>query len=158
MPTIFFSRSTFIAALSAAAILGACATGRMSTEERFAKFADDPRLGEQVDKICFSGSIDGFRDNTRDSVILTRGVRDDYLVFVDGCPAMSRALSLRTESIGSCLRKRDWIITSDNGFGMTGNDQIGTNQCQIESIYKWNKKAGEASEMSTDSAMQMDDI
>ena len=141
-----------MAALSmplAAAGLSACAS--MDGEREVlgaARFADVARLGEKVDEICFSRSIDGFGETTRRTVVLTRGVRDDYLVEVfGGCFDLEGAQSIGVDSTGSCLRRGDNLIVSNSPFslGYSAAQRQGADirTCRVNAIYKWDKDAAD---------------
>ena len=84
---IVFAAMTFI--------LAACATGMDGSEEpKKMSWETDERLGERVDKICFGSNIDGFKQTTRTSVVVSEG-RDDYLIETyRGCFDLSSAGSL----------------------------------------------------------------
>lgn len=131
---------------AAAMSLSACAsTGVDRDAKRLARYADDPRLGEQVDRVCFANTIDDFRENTEDSVILRRGVSDDYLVFVNGCRDLEYANALALQNSGSCLRRQDRLTIFQQGFGRLGRD-VSPNFCAVDVIYIWNEDATEAAD------------
>lgn len=108
-----------------------------------AKYENDPRLGEQVDKICFANNIDSFGNNTRDTFTLREG-RDYYLVEIFGsCPALDHAVTMRIDSSMSCLRDGDHVIVSESLTGGS-NQPFSTSRCLVKSIYKWDPKAEKA--------------
>ncbi|MGJ8561341.1 MAG: DUF6491 family protein [Litorimonas sp.] len=109
-----------------------------------AQFADDARLGEEVNNVCFSGSIDGFGETTRNTVVLTRGVSDRYLVEVlGGCQNLEFALGIGVDSRSSCLSRGDKLILSDSPFVNNDRTGLGLQRCTISKIFKWNKDADE---------------
>jgi len=61
-------------------VLSACASADLSGDkpEKVA-LTDDPRKGEEVRKICFTSSIDGFGETDRNAVVVSEGM-DRYLV------------------------------------------------------------------------------
>ena len=127
---------------AAAALLAACASSS-SAEEEMANWQEDARLGEKVDRICFSDSIDSFRMATRDAVIVRKGVNREYLVEMVGqCPDLDNANSLNfdTSPGSSCVTRGDKIYAHDSGFGV---DRSGVAQlrCPIRAIYEWNEDA-----------------
>lgn len=122
------------------ALAGCASSDTPTSSERVAELLKDARVGEQVDKICFQSTIDGFRENTRDSVILTRGVSDDYLVLMKGCRDLDRAQSLGLAGRGSCLRRSDRLIVSDSAFSLSGNSPVVPDQCWVDAIYRWDDR------------------
>lgn len=125
--------------------LAGCAstTDTEAKPQGIAKFADDPRLGEEVDRICFASNIDSFGDNTRDTFTVREG-RDSYLIEVFGaCPALQHAVTMRIDASMSCLRNGDHVIVSDSLTG-GGNHPFSTSRCLVKSIHKWDPKASEA--------------
>ena len=94
----------------------------------------NPRQGEEVKQICFASSINGWRevDGERSSVILTKGVSEEYKLDLSGICDLSYAFnSIATRTRGSsCLTRGDDIIFNDGLSGM--------NRCMIKKIHKWN--------------------
>ena len=131
------------AALGAALIaLAACAA---PGEPQPPAFADDPRLGEETSRICFTSQINGFNANTSRSVVVELGVNEHYLLEIAGpCPDLDHALSLGfNERSGGCLTRGDSIIPFDTAFG---DNTLGMQprSCLIRRIYEWNPDAAEA--------------
>ena len=93
-----------------------------------------PRQGKEVRQICFASSINGWRevDGERSSVILTKGVSEEYKLDLSGICDLTYAFnSIATRTRGSsCLTRGDDIIFNDGLSGM--------NRCMIKKIYKWN--------------------
>ncbi len=93
-----------------------------------------PRQGEEVKQICFASSINGWRevDGERSSVILTKGVSEEYKLDLSGICDLTYAFnSIATRTRGSsCLTRGDDIIFND---GLSG-----INRCIIKKIYTWN--------------------
>ncbi len=134
--------------LAAAMIaLAGCATtdGSDRKPTGIAKYADDPRLGEEVDRICFASNIDSFGDNTRDTFTVREG-RDHYLIEVFGtCTSLNHAVTMAIGSSTNCLTNGDSIIVSDSL--MPRRDQtFSTTRCLVKSMHKWDPKAEEAEE------------
>lgn len=137
--------SLSIAALMA---LSACATDGQSTRsEAIAETLADVRVGEKVDRICFTRGIDSFSEEKRNSVVLRRGVNDEYLVITRGCPYLDMAQSLRLDSTSGCLRRQDSIRVYQSAFGPSDADRFAFDRCQIDAIYKWNDDAVEGDEV-----------
>lgn len=140
------TRSLTLISLSAAALmaLGACATDGQSTRsEAIAETLADVRVGEEVDKICFTRGIDSFSEEKRNSVVLRRGVNDEYLVVTRSCVNLDMAQSLRLDSSLGCLRRQDHIRVYQSAFGPSDADRFAFDRCQIDAIYKWDDDARE---------------
>jgi hypothetical protein len=137
------TRPLMIISLSVAAImaLGACATNALSGSEKIAETLNDTRVGEQVDKICFARGIDSFSEEKRNSVVLRRGVNDEYLVVTRGCFNLDMAQSLRLDRQTGCLRKGDFIRVYESAFGPQDDDRFAFDRCQVSEIYKWDDEA-----------------
>lgn len=105
-----------------------------------AKYADDPRLGEEVDRICFASNIDSFGNNTRDTFTVKEG-RDHYLIEVFGtCTPLEHAVTMAIGASTSCLTRGDTIIVSDSLT--TRRDQpFSTARCVVKSMHEWDPKA-----------------
>jgi hypothetical protein len=99
----------------------------------------DSRLGDEVRQICFASSINGWKEfnGERRSVILTKGVKDEYKLELSGICDISQGMnSIATRTRGSsCLSRGDEIIVS-NGFS-------GVDRCFIKKIYKWKAETPE---------------
>jgi len=120
-------------ALAAAALAAsACQTPDDRAEEK-----PDPRQGEQVSQICFSSQIRNWRENGRSSVIVERGLRDEYKLELAGtCDPRDAFMSIGFVSRvggGSCLSTGDRLVT---------DARYNDGSCLISRIYKWNEDAG----------------
>ncbi len=136
---------TPLLALAASALLGAVAgcssNGQPDTGER-AEWMDDPRLGEQVDRICFASNIDNFQQTTDRTVILERSVNDYYLVETfTRCQDLRYAQLIAIDNFGSCLTRGDAIIASDSAFSLNRRGDIPPQRCVVNAIYKWDPDA-----------------
>lgn len=128
-------------------LLSACATtGSETRGEAIAELLDDPRVGEKVDRICFRRGIDGFSDATDYSVVLRRGVNDEYLVVTRVCPELDFAQSLALDGSSSCVRQQDYLRVFRSAFGPSELDTATFNRCFIDAIYKWDDDALDAEE------------
>ncbi len=108
-----------------------------------AVFANDIRRGEEVKKVCFTNTIDGFGETTKRAVVIREG-RDRYLVETfPGCFDLDWAQSLAINSFTSCLSKGDKIFASDSAFGFDKRD-IGHQSCRVKAIYEWDPDAEES--------------
>ncbi len=104
---------------------------------------DDPRIGAEVDKICFRSTINNWRtvDDLDDVVLLQRGVNNWYYVeLIGGCS--NRVLRTALEigiggrPSGACVTSGDVIIVRDN--------PAATRRCAVQRIYQWDDDATEA--------------
>lgn len=129
-------RSTLITVLAATA-LTACATPTGEPRVRgIEAYADDPRLGEETNRICFASNIDGFSMNERETVLLHEG-RDRYMVEVTaGCAELDYATAIGIDSTSNCVTPGDSIIVSQ-ALGGTFAPQ----RCMIREIHLWDPKA-----------------
>jgi hypothetical protein len=123
-----------LAACSSALLIGACSTPAASTETADAK--PDPRQGKEVKQICFNQQIRNWRENDRKSVIVEKGLKEEYkLELIGTCQPDQAFVSIGLISRvggGSCLSSGDRLIT-DARF----ND----GSCSIRRIYEWHKDA-----------------
>lgn len=107
------------------------------------QFANDPRLGEQVSRMCFVSSIDGFSDATDDTVVLEVSPKKNYLVEVSrSCSRLDSAQSIAVKAASSCATKGDRLLVSDSAFGLKQASGFGPDSCMITGIYEWNEDAG----------------
>lgn len=138
MPTLL--KTTLLTACAAA--LTACATGPVDQSPPDA-YADDPRLGERVDRICFGSSINGFGETTSRTIVLEANVNDHYLVETFGpCQDLDWAQSISLDQFSSCVTEADSIIPYDSAFGPREND-FPAQRCRIKAIYEWDPDAAE---------------
>lgn len=129
--------------LMSAAVLfaAACQSPATDTDQSAdaAQMADaepDVRQGEEVNQVCFRSQIRGWREHDRRSVIVEKGVREEYkLDLIGTCDPRDAFLSIGLVSTGgfSCLQRGDRLVT-DDGFG---------GRCSIRRIYEWHKDAAD---------------
>lgn len=136
-------QTLLVSALALSSITACASTEAGEREPRgIAAYANDPRLGEQVNKICFAHSIDGFNGLDERTVILSDGPRKKYIAETFGpCHDLDYAWEIALSSHSSCLRDNDKLIIT-RGAGVPNSDPI-TRTCYIKNIYKWDPKAGE---------------
>lgn len=128
-----------------ALLLTACATPALDPSPPDG-FAEDARLGERVDRICFGRSINGFGETTRRTIVLEANVNDYYLVETFGsCRDLDWAQSVALDQYASCLTTSDALIPYDSAFG-PDRSGIAPQACRIKAIYEWDPDAGEDSE------------
>ena len=132
--------------IAAIGLTTACASTPSDQPKGAAKYADDARLGEKVNKICFSRSIDGFSRNDRDTVVVSAIGKKQYLIEVRGlCTNLNHAQSIGIASTLSCVTPGDALLVSQSAFSL--NDEIGGPQrCLIKDIYEWNEDAEQISD------------
>jgi hypothetical protein len=114
--------------------IAACSTS--ATEMADAK--PDARQGDEVRQICFQSQIRNWRTLDNRSVIVEKGVRDEYkLDLIGSCQPNDAFLSIGLVSRGggSCLSSGDSLVT---------DARYNDGTCSIRRIYKWNKDAGAA--------------
>ncbi len=122
-------------------LTGCASTGGSEREPAgIAKYADDPRLGEEVDHVCFANNIDSFGDNTRDTFTVREG-RDHYLIEVfNTCTPLEHAMTMMIDTSTSCLTSGDSVIVSDSIMPRRGQP-FSTARCSVKSMHKWDPKA-----------------
>jgi len=104
-----------------------------------AALANDPRLGEEVSRICFASQIDGFRAASRDTVIVESGFKDEFVLGMMGsCQNLQQAQAIALDTGLSCLTEFDNIIVFDSAFGKQ-TSPFSQEKCAIKSIHRWNE-------------------
>lgn len=130
------------AALAIAFALSMAACETLERQSYDMPFADDPRLGERVNSICFGSQIDGFGETTERTIIVSVGPNRDYLVETFGyCPDLEFAQSVAFDQFSSCLHEGDSIIPFESAFGPNRVSGVPTQECIIRSIYEWDPDA-----------------
>jgi hypothetical protein len=130
-----------LSAIAFMASVGCATDGHSPRSDAIAETLADARVGEEVDKICFTRGIDSFSEEKRNSVVLRRGVNDEYLVVTRSCTNLDMAQSLRLDSALGCLRRQDYIRVYQSAFGPSDADRFAFDRCQIDAIYKWDDDA-----------------
>ena len=100
----------------------------------------DPRIGKQVDRICFQRNINGWRSvkGEDDVVLLERGVNNWFRVeLLGGCDErvfrFAHAIGIDGMPGGGCVTRGDRILVEDGpGFRRS---------CVITRIYEWDDDA-----------------
>lgn len=134
---------TVLIAIPCTLALFACASPDDEPEDGVAAYADDPRLGEEIDRICFGRQINGFGETTDRTIIVRYGVNEHYLIETFGfCRDLDWAQSISLDQFSSCLTRGDSIIPFGSAFGP---DRTGPppQACLIKAIYEWDEDAGE---------------
>lgn len=150
---IAFAGMLFIVSACATATTPEALEAREQAREqdrRAEVFADDPRRGEEVRRVCFASQIDSFGETTDRAVVIREG-RDYYLLETfGGCFDLDWAQSLAIDSATSCLTKGDRIFASDSAFGLGGDGLSHAQSCRIKTIYAWDRDAETKSEDTQD--------
>lgn len=122
-------------AACASTILLAAACSSTPTETADNKPVD-PRQGAEVKNICFTSQIRDWRENDRNSVIVSVGNKKEYkLDLIGGCQPGDAFTSIGLISRfggGSCLTSGDQLVT---------DTRYANDLCQIQRMYEWNKDA-----------------
>jgi hypothetical protein len=97
----------------------------------------DPRLGEEVDRICFGRNINGWRevDGDEKAVLLETGVNNWYRVELVGtCRGrdfrFAQTIAIDSRPAGGCVTRGDAIIVQANAPFSA--------RCVITKINRWN--------------------
>ncbi len=111
--------------------------------------AEDPRVGEEMDRICFTNGISGFSDynGPEDALILRRGPGREYLVTLfPGCITVDRAqrVAFVDRFSGSCLMRGDEILVSAELF--RAGSSLDNDVCRISEVYAYDRDATAAEE------------
>lgn len=132
---------TVLASVSSVVLLWSCASAGDPAEDGVAAYADDPRLGAEVDRICFGRQINGFGETTDRTIIVRAGANEHYLIETIGfCRDLDWAQSIALDRFSSCLTRGDSIIPFDSAFGPDRRD-LPAQSCRINAIYDWDEDA-----------------
>lgn len=131
---------TFLSLVVAASISALSMSSPGAAEHHEAEERPDPRLGEEVNRICFQRNINNWRSvkGEDDVVLLERGVNNWYRVELNGgCDErlfrFATAIGIESRPGGSCVTRGDVIIVEDGpGFNR---------RCFIRKMYEWNEDA-----------------
>ena len=100
----------------------------------------DPRIGSEVDRICFRSTINSWRtvDDLDDTVLLQKGVNDWYYVELrGGCSnrilRTALAIGIDGRPSGSCVTRGDVIVVGEN--------RAAKRRCFIQRMYQWDDDA-----------------
>ena len=123
-------------------MVSALLTGCAATQDDKAKIplGSDPRVGEEVQQVCFIRDLDGWQnvDNDRKAVILRMNNGETFkLKLIGGCnPSIwDLSLAVRTNSASGCFSPGDMVKTDGDitrGYG---------SECKVTSIHKWDAQA-----------------
>jgi len=102
---------------------------------------DDARLGEEVSSVCFTRGIQGFYDTTDNSVVLSRGEDDKYLVTTKFCPELRFAHDIYIDTSTNCLKRSNYLRIVNSTVAEPDLGNVRVKNCFINAIYKWDKDA-----------------
>ncbi len=135
----YFALAATAAAITAFGFFGAARSGEPAAD-------GDPRLGEEVDQICFSRDISNFRtiDDEDDAVLLERGVNDWYKTTLAGACnynqlRFAQSVAIDDRPRGGCIRRGDALVFSNSAFGDFSFPNA--TRCIIVEIRRWDPKA-----------------
>lgn len=125
------------------AVVAALAAGATAEE------TPDPRLGQQVDSICFGRNINNFRaiDGVDDAILLEKGVNNWYKASLIGACNYSQlkwaqSVAIEQRPAGGCVTRGDYLIFSNSAFGDFSFPN--STRCAISEIHEWNPDAAAA--------------
>ena len=100
------------------------------------RIEDDPRLGNSVDTVCFTGGLSGFFEVGNRAVVLRRSVDEAYLVRTGYCRNLRQieGLELPGGSNG-CLKRGDTLAIYDQPLPREGVDR--PERCRVTAIHRW---------------------
>lgn len=135
----FFTLAAAAAVIAAFGFFGAARSSEPAADA-------DPRLGEEVDRICFSRNITNFQtiDDEDDAVLLERGVNDWYKTTLTGACnynalRFAQSVAIDERPRGGCIRRGDALVFSDSAFGDFRFPNA--TRCIIVEIHRWDPKA-----------------
>lgn len=127
----------FFAGASAVLLLGACQAGQTPPDKTaLASATPDLRQGKQLSEVCFKRDIRDWRPLDNHSVIVQRGIKDEYKLDLLGpCDPTNAFFKIGIKSFAgfdSCLSTGDKILTDEH-------PNMGS--CVVTRIYEWHKDA-----------------
>lgn len=97
----------------------------------------DPRRGEAVETVCFSGGLSGFYQVGDKAVVLRRVPGNAFLVRTGHCPNLDAVEGLRIDDPSGCLSRGDRLLVFDTQFPRRGVVSDRPDRCQVLSIHQW---------------------
>ena len=123
-------------------MVSALLTGCATTQDDKAKIPldSDPRVGEEVQQVCFIRDLDGWQnvDNDSKAVILRMNNGETFKLKLKGSCYPNFAslnLAVKTRSSSGCFSPGDKVKTDGDVPGGSGSE------CIVTSIHKWDEKA-----------------
>ena len=124
--------------LSAAFITQGCASdGDLLHEPIKPVLEDDPRLGEEVDTVCFTSGLSGFYEIGNRAIVLRRSVDELYVVRTGYCRTLRHVEGLRITGPGGCLKRGDRLEVYDHPFPRQGERNDRPERCLVMAIHHW---------------------
>lgn len=114
-------------------LFSACAV----QEKKQSEFADDARLGEAVDSVCFTGGLSGFYSVGDQALVLRDGPGRSYLVETGFCPNLRLVEGLRLDDPSNCLRRGDRLSVFDTPLPEKGFQSDRPDHCTVTMIFEW---------------------
>lgn len=99
--------------------------------------ANDPRLGEPVDTVCFAGGISGFREIGDMALVIRDAPQSSYLVRTGHCPNMKAIEGLKLEGGDQCLSRGEGLLVFDTQFPRQASLADQPDRCLVLSIHEW---------------------
>ena len=141
---IFLLASLPLISCTTPAINGPADTAQVdakTSQRGAARFADDPRLGPEIESACFSRNIRGFSDNTEDTVVLRRSPNVRVLAEIHpSCIDLEDAKTIALAQRQRCIRPGDQIFVSRFLANLSDGD-FTTGRCTITALYDWDHDA-----------------
>ncbi len=120
--------------LSALMVAAGCASAEPAADSAAA--GPDPRIGPEVDRICFGANISGWKtvDKQDNVLLLNKSVNQWYRVELLGACRYSTlrsalAIGIDQRPAGGCITRGDYIIVEDSPSF--------TQRCSIQRINEW---------------------
>lgn len=123
------------------AVMGATALAGCQTAEQYADRENRlqaeiaARQGAEVNQICFTRSIDGWRELGDDALLVREGIDDWYKLDLAGVCAPDwafNAIAIETRTGSSCLTRGDHVTIPNSPLD---------GRCTIMSIHEWDEEA-----------------
>lgn len=126
--------------------LSACASGvgvskaEPGTEAPAVALASDPRLGDPVDTVCFSGGVSGFREMGDRALLIRQSPSTSYLVRTGHCPNLDVIEGLKLEGHDQCLSRGQGLLVFDTPVPRRGSDLDKPDRCLVLSMHDWTEQ------------------
>lgn len=113
----------------------------------------DPRVGEEVSRICFGRDINNFEtiEGEDDAVLLEKSVNEWYKVTLIGACSYRQlkwAMAVAFDDRTGCVTRGDALIFTQSVMGDFSFQD--TTRCIVDDIYRWDPKANAESAADAD--------
>lgn len=98
---------------------------------------DDPRRGEAIDTVCFTGGLSGFYEVGDQAIVLRDGPNKSYLVETGFCPNINQPEGLRILGDSQCLQRGDRIEVFDTALPRQGSASDMPDRCIVSGLFDW---------------------